>query len=406
MYNKIGDVHMNIRIKKLDDFGRGIAYINDLITFIPNALPEEVVEYEVTEQRKKYMTAKALRIFDESKERICPKCPLYLKCGGCDLEHMSFSYENKFKVEKVKNILNKFARTSVSDIDIVYGKDYFYRNKVTFVVRDGKIGLLEKNSNSFVEVDYCFLIDPILNEKIEMLKYLVSKEKKIDKIMLRVGNITKEVMIYSEGEVENKEGFRMLCDCFTMNDDCEGYITSYILDRKFHIRSKSFFQVNNEIVEKMYQYIRECIKALSSKSVLDLYCGVGTIGITISDLVDKVIGVEVVKDAIVDARQNKELNNIQNISFINGRVEDVIYKIQNDIDTVILDPPRGGLDKKTLNTLTSSSIKNIIYITCNVSTFARDLLELKKKYMLSSIKLFNMFPRTNHVECVCVLNRR
>ena len=399
---------MNIRIKKLDDFGRGIAFVDDKITFIANALEEELVEVKIVLNKKKYMIGEAVRIFDQNEERVSPRCPYYLKCGGCDLEHLSFSYENRFKVFKVKNILNKFARINLASIPIVSGKDYFYRNKITFVVKEGKLGLFEKESNQFVRVDKCFLLDSFLNEKLEMLQYLVQREPLITKIMLRLGNVTNEVMLSIYGEVKNKEGFLDVCDSLIINDQAvmKSYITSYIFDKKFHIRSRSFFQINNEVVEYLYAYIRDLIKELSFLRVLDLYCGVGTIGITISDLVSEVIGVEVVEEAIVDARENKELNHIQNISFICAKVEDVILKIQKNIDTVIVYPPRSGLDRKVRECLCQSSISNIIYISCDASTFARDLLELKKRYNVQSIQLFNMFPRTSHVECVCVLNRR
>ncbi len=177
------------------------------------------------------------------------------------------------------------------------------------------------------------------------------------------------------------------------------------MDKKFNIRKESFFQVNDEIVEKLYSYVRDITLLLSSKIVLDLYCGVGTIGIIVSDLVEKVVGVEVVEEAVVDANQNKRLNNIKNIEFINSKVEDVISNFNNEFDTVIVDPPRSGLDRKTKDVLLKEKFKNIIYISCDAVTLARDLFELSTVYNFKSIELFNMFPRTYHVECVCVLNR-
>ncbi len=407
MYNKFGG-SMNVRIKKLDNFGRGICFVNDKITFIPNSLEDEVVEYKILDAKKKYNYANALRIFNESSDRVKPICPYYLKCGGCNLEHMSFIKENEFKIEKVKSMLSKFAKIEIDSLEIVSGRDYNYRNKITLTVENGIFGLLEESSNNLVEIDKCYLINDEMNERLELLKHLVKKEIGISKIMMRRGNKSGEIMLHIKGIVGNKRPFMDICDSLIINDEIvtRDYITSYILDKKFSIRKSSFFQVNDEIVEKLYSYMRDIISSLSSKKVLDLYCGVGTIGIAISDLVSKVVGVEVVREAIVDALENKNINNVKNIEFINSKVEDVIEKFNNEFDTIIVDPPRSGLDKKTKSILLKEKFKNIIYISCDAVTFARDVEELALAYDFKSIKLFNMFPRTYHVECVCVLNLR
>lgn len=398
---------MNVRIKKLDDFGRGICFLNDKITFIPNSLEDEVIEYKIIDEKKKYNKAKALRIFNDSNDRIKPICPYYLKCGGCHLDHMSFIKENNFKIQKVKNILSKFAKIEIDDLEIVNGKYYNYRNKVILTVEKGRIGLLEEGSNNLVEIDKCCIINDEINERLELLKHLVKKENEISKVMIRIGNKSGNVMLNIKGNVNNKNPFMDICDSLIINDEIitNEYITSYIMDKKFIIRKKSFFQVNDEMVEKLYSYVRDIIILLSSKCVLDLYCGVGTIGIMISDLVEKVVGVEVEDEAIVDANQNKKLNNVKNIDFINSKVEEVINNFNSGFDTVIVDPPRSGLDSKTKDILLSGKFKNIVYISCDIVTFARDLFELSFVYSFKSIKLFNMFPRTYHVECVCVMSR-
>lgn len=407
MYNKFGG-NMNIRIKKLDDFGRGICFINDKITFIPNSLEDEVIEYKIIKEKKKYNDGKALRIFNVSNDRIRPICLHYLKCGGCHLEHMSLIKENNFKVEKVKSILSKFAKIEIDSLNIISGKYYNYRNKIVLKVENGIFGLLEEGSNNLVEIDKCYLINDEMNERLELLKHLVKRESGISKIMMRLGNKSGEIMLHIKGNVNNKKPFGDICDSLIINDEVitKEYITSYIMDKKFNIRKESFFQVNDEIVEKLYSYVRDITLLLSSKIVLDLYCGVGTIGIIVSDLVEKVVGVEVVEEAVVDANQNKRLNNIKNIEFINSKVEDVISNFNNEFDTVIVDPPRSGLDRKTKDVLLKEKFKNIIYISCDAVTLARDLFELSTVYNFKSIELFNMFPRTYHVECVCVLNRR
>jgi len=172
------------------------------------------------------------------------------------------------------------------------------------------------------------------------------------------------------------------------------------------LHSNSFFQVNDSVVELLYEEVLNIIKTIQSKRVIDLYCGVGTIGLYLSPYLEKVIGVEIIKDAIVDANKNKELNNIKNISFINAKVEDILTTLPKDFDTIIIDPPRSGLDKKTRAYLKDSKVPNIIYISCDAITLARDLNEIKENYSLKSIKLFNMFPRTYHVESIVLLSRK
>lgn len=396
---------MNIRIKKLDDYGRGIAFINGKITFIPNALEDELIEYQLNKEKKKYNEAAALQIFDSHKERIEPVCPYFFLCGGCHLQHMSFSYENAFKIQKVKEILKKFSKIEIDNLQIIAKSSSHYRNKVTFTVDQNKIGLLKAKTNNLIEVDHCDLIHNKLNKVVEVLKVLLTMETDISKIMLRVGNRTNEVMISITGKVKNTTSFLNLADSLIINGNSitQDHITSYIMDKKFQINYCSFFQVNDEIVESLYQEIINIIKNISAQNVLDLYCGVGTIGISICSYVQEVVGVEVVKESVLAANHNKELNKVENISFIHSKVEDIIGKLSNRFDTIIVDPPRSGLDPITKKVLKDLKPNYLLYISCDPITLARDLKELKEIYRIESIKLFNMFPRTYHVESLVLL---
>lgn len=399
---------MLTRIKELDDYGRGIAFVNDKITFITNSLENELVEYKILTEKKKYNEAITLKILEKSKDRIDPPCKYYSICGGCHLEHLNEKKENSFKTQRVKNILKKFASIEISNLEIIYKSPYNYRNKVTLTVKNNKIGLLKEKSNELVEVDKCLLLNDKLNEVIKVLKQLVKKEPNITKIMLRVGNKTNEVMLSITGKVNDYKKFLPLANSLIINNKpiTKNYITSYISNQKYYLHSNSFFQVNDSVVELLYEEVLNIIKTIQSKRVIDLYCGVGTIGLYLSPYLEKVIGVEVIKDAIVDANKNKELNNIKNISFINAKVEDILTILPKDFDTIIIDPPRSGLDKKTRAYLKDSKVPNIIYISCDAITLARDLNEIKENYSLKSIKLFNMFPRTYHVESIVLLSRK
>ncbi len=397
---------MNVQIKKLDDFGRGIAFIDDKITFIPYVLENELVEYKITEKRKKYNQAEALSIFEKNENRIETRCPYFFVCGGCCLQHMNLLLEEQFKKDKVINILKKFAGIESYNLNFIGGDRYFYRNKITLTVENGKIGLLRERSNQLVEIDRCYLVHEQLNDIIKVLKVLVRKEMGISKIMLRLGYRTNEVMMAIVGKVKHIDDFLALSDSLIVNQKVvsKRYISSYIMDKKFCVGSSSFFQVNDQVVEYLYQEIINQIKHLNSKRVLDLYCGVGTIGISLSPYVDEVVGIEVVKEAIEDANYNKEINDIRNIRFIHSRVEDILDQLPTNYDTIIIDPPRSGLDRKTRDFLKRINSKYIIYISCDPITFARDLKDLKEKYQLLSIKLFNMFPGTYHVECLSLLS--
>lgn len=335
---------MSYTVEKLDDFGRGIINVDNKICFVKNALPTEEININITKEKKKYLEANVENYLKESHNRIAAKCKYYGICGGCQLEHMKIEDENQYKKRKVEDILEKFASQKIKIAKINYGREYNYRNKITLHVQEGKLCLLKEDSNDYVEIDKCLLADEKINVVISKLKMLV-------------------------------------------------------------VSNKSFFQVNKEVVEMLYSKIISVVKDKKAKKVLDLYCGVGTISLSISKYVNNVIGVELVEDAIKNANQNKELNKIKNVEFICGKAEDIITRQKFDCDTIIVDPPRKGIDKRAIDVLNNSSAKNIIYVSCDPITLARDINRLNN-YEVMEVELFNMFPRTYHVECVSVLHRK
>jgi 23S rRNA (uracil1939-C5)-methyltransferase len=179
-----------------------------------------------------------------------------------------------------------------------------------------------------------------------------------------------------------------------------------LLNYTFKISSNSFFQVNTEQTNNLYNKVIEYVKQEDNPTLLDLYCGVGTISCAVSKYCKKVIGIEVVKEAIINAEENIKINNINNIEFVNNKVENVIDSIKDSMDVVILDPPRSGSDTKTLNTIKDISPKTIIYVSCEPTTLARDLIILSGKYNVIEVTPFDMFPNTNHVETIVLLKRK
>lgn len=380
-YNKYEVILLQVTIEKLDHYGRGITKINNKICFVENALTKEIVDIKIVKETKKYFLATTTKIIKPSKDRIIPNCPHYQECGGCHLDHMSFSLENAWKEEKIKEIMTKFAKLPPTKIKtIVSDNPYHYRNKITLHQQDQKIGLYQKNTHKIISIKSCYLIDTKLNERIKNIK--PSKEPEI---ILRLGNKTNDILI----STTDKKA-----------------IFSYIKDKKYQVSSQSFFQVNATITEKLYDEIKEIIQKKKSKNILDLYCGTGTIGIYISDMVDNVLGIESCKEAIEDAKRNKKINNATNCNYKLGKVENLTKEITDLYDTAIIDPPRSGLDKKVIEKLLEIKPKTLIYVSCDPITLARDLNLLKDAYETSSIRPYNMFPRTYHVECVSVLCRK
>ena len=397
-----------MQIEKLDYYGRGIGRINSKITFVENALKEEIVDIEILKESKKYNEAIVKCYKTKSKSRVTPKCKYYNICGGCNISHLKEEKQESFKDSKINELLNR--NLNIEHLDkIEYSKFYNYRNKIVLHIKEDKLGLYKNKSNELIEIDECLLVDDKINSLIKILKKIIKKEKNLDKATIKLGNITNEIMLILEGKLKDYSELLSNVDVLIINDKVvskKDYIISIIGNKKYKISKNSFFQVNQVITEKIYNEIRSNIEKINPKNVLDLYCGTGTIGIYIADLVENVTGIEVIKDAVLDANFNKELNNIDNISFILGKVEDKIIVIKDNIDLIIVDPPRSGLDKKVISVINKIKAKNIIYVSCNPITLVRDLKLLKDNYNIEYIKPYDMFPNTYHVECVVLLERK
>lgn len=400
---------MRVKIEKLDHFGRGICYIDGKICFVEDTLPGEEVKVKITLEKKKYMLGRVKDFYNVSSDRVDDVCPYKDKCGGCDLSHLSYKMENEYKCLKVKEILKKYA--DVDEVlveDVSFGEEYNYRNKITLHGDHNIIGYYKKNSNDIVPINKCLLVDEKINHIINVIN-MMSSDNEYKDIIIRVSNDSEEVLISITGKVKGYEVLEDLCDSLIINDEVikgERCIMSFVGEKKFIISDKGFFQVNKTLTERLYNEVLNIVKEVKPKKVLDLYCGCGTIGIYISDYVDAVVGVEVFKESIENAKKNKKLNNCHNIRFICDKVENVIDNIKDNTDLVIVDPPRGGLDKTSIDVLLSMNVNNLIYVSCDPVTLARDIKLLKEKYDVVSVKPFNMFSKTYHVECVCLLKAK
>lgn len=392
---------MQIKIDDFDDLGNGLGKIDNKVCFVNKGLPNEVLNIEITKNTKSYINAKINEIIVPSKERLKPICPFYDICGGCNFLHATKELENEFKIQKGKKFLgsiNKLYETA----------ELNYRNKVIFHVKKGEIGFYKTNTNQLIKITYCYLLDDEINKILELFNKHVDNNF-TGEILIRVNSL-KETLVSITG---NYQYTNILINSNLINNlvynskvlKGNNYFLEYINDYKFKVSYLSFFQVNHQGLENIINILSDFFKDKNINIALDLYSGTSVLGIIMTRYVQKVISVEEVKVATLDALENKKLNKINNLEVINGKVEDYINTFKN-IDLVVVDPARRGLDKKTINYLKTIKSNYLIYIACKMDSLKRDLYDLKEIYDVASINLVDMFPRTNHVESLCVLKRR
>lgn len=387
--------------------GYGIVKNNDKVVFIPYSLTGDVIDYDIIKENKKYDMGKIINIINESNERTKPICKYYYECGGCNLMHQKYKYQLEFKVNKVINNLKHISNINIDNIDIIYDNSFNYRNHITLSVKKDVIGFYKNNSNEIIDIDYCYISNDKTNNVLKEIRLFLNKYKNnyIDKISIKVFD---EVLInISSNDFNLINEFKRFVnfDSLYINDKYvlgKKYIIAKLNDYKYKVSSKDFFQKNTNMTIKLYDYIKELVN--NNETVLDLYCGSGGIGIYISDKVKSVIGIEVIKESIDNALENALLNNINNIKFICGKVENNINNIKN-IDTIIVDPPRVGLNKNAIKDILKINSNKIIYVSCNSTTLARDINLLKEYYSIECIKLFDLFPNTEHIETVILLQK-
>lgn len=393
---------MIVKIDKLSHDLRGIAKVNDKVTFVSGVLPFETVDIRITKEKKSFNEGKVISYIDKSNDRIVNKCPYSDRCGGCDFGYVNYNASLLYKRDNVIAIMKRYADLDINPSIVSSDKIFGYRNKITLRVFDGKLALMEKGSNDFVFIDKCLLVNDNINRVIGILNGC-------DLTGIRFISIRgeEEIMVVFDGDSYDKGIISSLKECVSsiiFNGNViygNDYISVLIGNYKYCIYPQSFFQVNTNMVSKLYDEVKVCIG--KGNRLLDLYCGAGTIGIYLADNFEYVHGIDVNYDAIVSANVNKCINNIGNISFDNVNANMVFA---DNYDVIVVDPPRGGLDKKTILSLLDSKAKVIVYVSCNPITLARDINVLKDKYNLEKITLFDNFPNTKHVESVSLLYKK
>lgn len=431
----------------IDENGKGIVKIKGKDFYVSNLLEDEVAIVEIS--RNKYGEfAKVVKIEEESKDRIKPKCPYFNKCGGCQLQHMSYERQSKFKQTKVENLLGSFCK--VNPI-LTMKEPYNYRNKVHSTFSYDKkrqiiSGMYIEDTHDVVNIDRCMIQDNKADEIIETIKGFMKsfKMKPYDEdtgegflrhVLIKRGFSSNQVMVVLVVSTKIFPGKKNYIKALLKehpeistiimninnrktsvvlgNEEIvlygKGYIEDTLCGVKFRISAKSFYQVNPIQTEILYNKAIEMAKLKGNEMVIDAYCGVGTIALIISSKVKNVIGVEVNKDAVKDAIINAKQNNIKNTYFYTDDAGDFMVKLakkNKKIDLVIMDPPRSGSDEKFLSSLVTLSPKKIIYISCNPVTQERDIRYLiKEGYKVKEVQPVDMFPMTTHIETIALLQR-
>ena len=400
------NVIKKVLISSVNHQGYGVARINNKVVFVENAITDDVVDIEIVKEYKKYALGEVVNFVSMSKEHITSACPYYDKCGGCQISHITHKAQLDFKKEKMRNIFSRYLDMEISP-KIISVNEYNYRNKVVFHIKDGKLGFYEDGTNKLIKIDNCLLLDERINNLIPLFNNFDLTY--VEKIMVRV--TSKEVMVVFYGFIDKIDVLKKYVSSIILVNIKEkllygkSYIKEEVNGLKFIISYNSFFQVNTKAMVRLYDKVLKYANLTKEDDVLDLFCGTGTIGIYLSMYCKSVLGVEIVEEAIKDANINKELNNIDNISFICGDVDRVINEKFNQ-NVLVVDPPRSGLNKNTKNVILNNGFDRIVYVSCDPMTLVRDLKDLSSKYEFKEITLVDMFPNTYHVECVILLQRK
>ncbi|WP_290764927.1 23S rRNA (uracil(1939)-C(5))-methyltransferase RlmD [Halanaerobium sp.] len=438
------------RIEDLAHGGDGVARAeNGMAVFISLTLPGDLVKAKITKIKKDYAFAKLIEVVEAGEGRTKAPCPVYNECGGCQLQHINYKKELEFKKNNIKQLINRIAEIEDFKLrDVLAADDDFrYRNKAQFPLalnEDDQItaGFYKRGSHDIVPNHNCLIQHPLINRILritlkELNKFQISVYNEntlqglLRHLVIRVGTCTNQALLVMvtngddfidknliartlmrkipelKGVVQNinNQNTNVIFGKEDILLAGENKITEYIGKTGYLISARSFFQVNTMQAQKLYDTAADYIGDDHGARVVDAFSGTGSIALYLADRVEKVYAVESLKAAVKDARANAELNNINNVDFELGLVEDKLPEIieRDQIDSIIFDPPRKGLDEKTIQLLLANEIKKIIYISCNPATQARDLKSLKEKYRLLEIQPVDLFPQTYHIESVALL---
>lgn len=421
---------ITLTVQRLGIHGEGIGSWEGFTIFVEGALPGEEVRAVVYEVRKNYGRARLLERLTTSPYRTSPPCPVFGRCGGCQLMHLEYAQQLEAKRERVVDALQRIGKIHTEVLPCVPSPSPLsYRNKIQLPYKDGCLGLYAFNSHDLIPIERCYIHCPIGEQAFEHVRKIIQSfsPRYLRHVLIKTAVHTKQVLVIlvTQGEGDLQEVARAIKNSMpeikgvvqninpsssntilgSLNQTLagEGAIFDSICGLTFKISPHSFFQVNPAQAEQLYQKAIESCHLQGTESVLDAYCGVGTLSILMAQRARKVLGIESVPEAICDAKENARLNHIENVTFTCTLAEDFAYP--DAIDVAVINPPRKGCDPHFLQKLIEKSPKQLVYISCDPATLARDLAILQAgKYQIQNVIPFDMFPQTVHVETLVKLS--
>lgn len=443
-----------LTIKRIGINGEGIAYYKRQAVFIPNAIPGEIVEVKITKQKENYSYGEIIQYKKMSECRVKPRCEYYGTCGGCQLQHIDYKTQLEQKREIILETIDKYYEGKKDRLDIreCLGMDnpWEYRNKTQLPTRhDGDkvvVGMYKHDSNHLVYIDKCLIENQLISEIMQkVLDFLTKASINVYNPRFHQGNLryiairgfenTNEVQVTFVLIKEEPRLLRILKDIikldsriksvyYSINDDPKSieiitnkiYLISGIEqiagklgDLKYTISPNSFFQLNSKQTIVLYDEVLKALNPTGNEKVLDLYCGIGSIGLYVANKVKEVRGIDINVEGINNANQFAINNKITNAKFYSGNIIKQLDKFEKEgfiPDVVIVDPPRKGVELQVINYLQKKDIKKVIYVSCNPATLVKNLNHLQKKYTVKYIQPIDMFPQTSNVESVVLLSNK
>lgn len=440
-----------LKIKRMGINGEGIGFYKKTLIFVPGALKGEEVFCQISSVRRNFAEAKLLKINKKSKNRVDPACSIYKECGGCQIMHLQYDKQLEFKTDVIRQALMKFKPEGYENYEIrkTIGmpEPEHYRAKLQFQVRsfggNVRAGLYAQGTHRLIDIKDCLVQDRLTQEMINRVAELLGKyklpiynERKIAgvrTVMIRRAQASGEIQLifitskrldFDDVVIELVREFPELKTVAvninaSKTSDIYGQITEVIwgqesineevLDYGFSLSPRAFYQLNPKQTQILYSEAVNALDVKEDDDLIDAYCGVGTIGLAFAGKVKSVRGMDVIPEAIQDAKENALHMGFTNTHYEAGKAEDIIprwYSEEFRANALIVDPPRTGLDDKLLNTILKMPPEKMVYVSCNTSTLARDLVTLTKVYHVHYIQSVDMFPHTARTEAVVKLQRK
>jgi 23S rRNA (uracil1939-C5)-methyltransferase len=465
--NKSYPILEKVEITAFAAEGKALSRINNKVLFVKGAIPGDVVDVKVTRSKTSFMEGEMIKLHTASPQRVEPFCKHFGICGGCKWQQLDYPFQAKYKEQTVKDQLERIGGLDVSMAAPIISapKNKYYRNKLEFTFSSKKWLTIEQiqSENEFIErrglgfhlpgmfdkildIEECFLQDDLSNKLRNFIRdytmehnysYYAPKEKNgfMRNLIIRNTSLGEWMLIVVFHE-DNKELISNLMQAIEnnfpqlsslqyvinpkLNDTIHdqevicwsgnNYITEDLDGLKFRINPKSFFQTNTEQALALYRKVKEFAALSGTETVYDLYCGTGTIGLFVADKASKIIGLEFVEEAVIDAKHNAILNGIEHASFFAGDIKNLLseefFKINGKPDLIITDPPRAGMHEDVVQAINQSGAKKVVYVSCNSATQARDLKLMEDFYTVTKLQAVDMFPHTHHVENIALLIKK